>query len=45
VAEVLEATVLFLLPSRAFREPPKLLNIIMGTGMSYSRPDGINVIS
>jgi predicted AAA+ superfamily ATPase len=24
---------------------PKSLNIITGTGMSYSRPDGINVIS
>ena len=26
-------------------ELPKSLNIITGTGMSYSRPDGINVIS
>ncbi len=26
-------------------EPPKSLNIITGTGMSYRRPDGINVIS
>lgn len=25
--------------------PPKSLNIITGTGMSYRRPDGINVIS
>jgi hypothetical protein len=24
---------------------PKSLNIITGTGMSYRRPDGINVIS
>jgi len=24
---------------------PKSLNIIVGTGMSYRRPDGINVIS
>lgn len=28
-----------------FHEPPKSLNIITRTGMSYSRPDGINVIS
>jgi predicted AAA+ superfamily ATPase len=26
-------------------ESPKSLNIITGTGMSYRRPDGINVIS
>ena len=26
-------------------ELPKSLNIITGTGMSYRRPDGINVIS
>ena len=26
-------------------DQPKTLNIITGTGMSYSRPDGINVIS
>ena len=26
-------------------ELPKTLNIITGTGMSYRRPDGINVIS
>lgn len=26
-------------------EPPKSLNIITGTGMSYRRPNGINVIS
>ena len=26
-------------------ETPKSLNIITGTGMSYRRPDGINVIS
>lgn len=26
-------------------EPPRSLNIITGTGMSYQRPDGINVIS
>ncbi len=26
-------------------EPPKSLNIITGTGISYTRPDGINVIS
>jgi hypothetical protein len=24
---------------------PKSLNVITGTGMSYRRPDGINVIS
>ncbi len=27
------------------KESPKSLNIITGTGMSYRRPDGINVIS
>jgi predicted AAA+ superfamily ATPase len=26
-------------------KPPKSLNIITGTGISYARPDGINVIS
>ncbi|MDR1223346.1 MAG: DUF4143 domain-containing protein [Tannerella sp.] len=26
-------------------QPPKSLNIITGTGISYTRPDGINVIS
>jgi hypothetical protein len=26
-------------------ELPRSLNIITGTGMSYRRPDGINVIS
>ncbi len=26
-------------------KPPKSLNIITGTGISYTRPDGINVIS
>ena len=26
-------------------ESPKSLNIITGTGMSYRRPDGINIIS
>jgi predicted AAA+ superfamily ATPase len=26
-------------------EPPKSLNIITGTGISYTRSDGINVIS
>jgi hypothetical protein len=26
-------------------KPPKSLNIITGTGMSYTRKDGINVIS
>ena len=25
--------------------PPKSLNIIVGTGVSHTRPDGINVIS
>ncbi len=25
--------------------PPKSLNIIIGTGISYTRPDGINIIS
>lgn len=30
---------------RAKMEAPKTLNIITGTGMSYRRPDGINVIS
>jgi len=25
--------------------PPKSLNIITGTGMSYTRKDGVNVIS
>ncbi|MDR2233007.1 MAG: hypothetical protein LBE56_07780 [Tannerella sp.] len=25
-------------------KPPKSLNIITGTGLSYTRPDGINVI-
>ncbi|MDR0691677.1 MAG: hypothetical protein LBF69_01420 [Prevotellaceae bacterium] len=26
-------------------KPPQSLNIIVGTGISYTRPDGINVIS
>ena len=25
--------------------PPKSLNIIVGTGVSHTRPDGINIIS
>ncbi len=30
---------------RSKMDPPKSLNIITGTGMSYRRSDGINVIS
>ena len=30
---------------RSKMDPPSSLNIITGTGMSYKRPDGINVIS
>lgn len=26
-------------------EPPASLNIITGSGMSYTRPDGVNVVS